>query len=233
MIRRALVSDPILDEIVARIVERVRPTRIILFGSRARGTARSDSDYDLMVEADYEDRHAYLVELDRAVGDREGGVSVDIVLRKPGELQRDQDDLGFVDWDIAREGIVVYPADAPPLPRLSSQPRPWRVSERPPSSVSGWLARAAEDLHTIELITAAPSVPWSTVAFHAEQAAEKYLKALLVWRECSSASKPQFRRARDGGASCRFRAARPEPRPRTVEGLCGGRTLSGTRPHSR
>ena len=180
MIRRALVSDPILSDVIARIVARVQPVRIVLFGSRARGTARSDSDYDLMVEADYEDRHACLVELDKAVRDGEAGVPVDIVLRKPGALQRDQHDLGFVDWDIAREGIVVYPPDAPPLPPLSSQPRPWRVSEEPPSSVSGWLARAAEDLQNIELVTAAPSVPWSTVAFHSQQAAEKYLKALLV-----------------------------------------------------
>lgn len=180
MIRRALASDPILDEIIARIAECVQPLRIILFGSRARGTARSDSDYDLMVEVDFEDRHACLVELGRAVGDGEAGVAVDIVLREPGALQRDQDDLGFVDWDIAREGIVVYPPDAQPLPHLSSRPRPLCVSDEAPASVSGWLARAAEDLQNIQLVTTARSVPWSTVAFHSQQAAEKYLKALLV-----------------------------------------------------
>jgi predicted nucleotidyltransferase len=35
--------------IVDRIVERKRPHKIILFGSRGRGTARPDSDIDLCV----------------------------------------------------------------------------------------------------------------------------------------------------------------------------------------
>jgi uncharacterized protein len=41
--------DPWLTTIVGRIVRAVDPLRIILFGSRARGDARPDSDYDLLV----------------------------------------------------------------------------------------------------------------------------------------------------------------------------------------
>lgn len=41
--------DKVLDEIVDRILSTERPERIILFGSRARGTARPDSDFDLLV----------------------------------------------------------------------------------------------------------------------------------------------------------------------------------------
>jgi uncharacterized protein len=43
------VDDPILIEITRRLVETYRPERIYLFGSRARGSAGSDSDYDLLV----------------------------------------------------------------------------------------------------------------------------------------------------------------------------------------
>jgi len=43
------VEDPTLVEIVRRLVEAYRPDRIYLFGSRARGTAGADSDYDLLV----------------------------------------------------------------------------------------------------------------------------------------------------------------------------------------
>lgn len=41
--------DPALAEIVRRLVEALRPERIYLFGSRARGEAGADSDYDLLV----------------------------------------------------------------------------------------------------------------------------------------------------------------------------------------
>ena len=40
------------SEIVQRIVQEIRPWKIILFGSRSRGTARPDSDFDILVIAD-------------------------------------------------------------------------------------------------------------------------------------------------------------------------------------
>ena len=42
-------SDPILREIVRRIRKEVRPQKIILFGSRARGNPHRHSDYDILV----------------------------------------------------------------------------------------------------------------------------------------------------------------------------------------
>jgi predicted nucleotidyltransferase len=44
-----MTNDPVLAEIVRRLVEVLEPERIYLFGSRARGDAGMDSDYDLMV----------------------------------------------------------------------------------------------------------------------------------------------------------------------------------------
>lgn len=41
-------GDPVLHEIVARLVTALRPTRIYLFGSKARGDAGPDSDYDIL-----------------------------------------------------------------------------------------------------------------------------------------------------------------------------------------
>ena len=43
-----------------------------------------------------------------------------------------------------------------------------------------WVRKADEDLLNIRNNLAAERVPWSTVCFHAQQAAEKMLKALLV-----------------------------------------------------
>lgn len=44
-----LITETLLQEITQRIVERFNPQKIILFGSRAAGTARPDSDVDLLV----------------------------------------------------------------------------------------------------------------------------------------------------------------------------------------
>ncbi len=52
-------NDPVLEEIVRRLVDALRPERIYLFGSRARGDAGRDSDYDLMVVVPRLDGPAY------------------------------------------------------------------------------------------------------------------------------------------------------------------------------
>jgi predicted nucleotidyltransferase len=46
-----LDRDPLLAEIIRRLVAAYQPERIYLFGSTARGDAGPDSDYDLLVVA--------------------------------------------------------------------------------------------------------------------------------------------------------------------------------------
>jgi predicted nucleotidyltransferase len=45
----SLDHNPVLAEIVRRLVEAYRPEHIYLFGSMGRGDAGPDSDYDLLV----------------------------------------------------------------------------------------------------------------------------------------------------------------------------------------
>jgi predicted nucleotidyltransferase len=49
IIKPRSADDPVLSEIVSRLVGVYHPERIYLFGSTARGDAGPDSDYDLMV----------------------------------------------------------------------------------------------------------------------------------------------------------------------------------------
>jgi HEPN domain-containing protein len=51
----------------------------------------------------------------------------------------------------------------------------------PESNYKAWLAKADNDLLNIENNLAATHVPWDTICFHAQQAAEKLLKAFLVY----------------------------------------------------
>lgn len=49
-----------------------------------------------------------------------------------------------------------------------------------PSSYEAWLRKAGHDLLNIENNLEAERTPWDTVCYHAQQAAEKVLKALLI-----------------------------------------------------
>jgi HEPN domain-containing protein len=48
------------------------------------------------------------------------------------------------------------------------------------SNFSAWLRKADHDLLNIENNLAAKDIPWDTVCFHAQQVAEKVLKAFLA-----------------------------------------------------
>lgn len=52
----------------------------------------------------------------------------------------------------------------------------------PETNHAAWMAKGDHDLLNIENNLAASNVPWDTVCFHAQQAAEKFLKAFLVSR---------------------------------------------------
>ena len=48
------VTEQLLDEVVRRVLGVGSPHKIVVFGSHARGTARADSDLDLLIIEDSE-----------------------------------------------------------------------------------------------------------------------------------------------------------------------------------
>jgi uncharacterized protein len=178
------VEDPIaadarLEAIVCALVDSANPSRVILFGSRARSDAGPDSDYDLVVELEFDDYRACRRRLREAVRDASGGIAIDLIPRLPGQLESRRDDPGYMDWAIAREGVIVFP---PGTDSRSLRPSRGLVRESEPyRSIAEWLSRAAEDLRDIHNnVAAGESASWSAVCFHSQQLAEKYLKALFI-----------------------------------------------------
>jgi predicted nucleotidyltransferase len=105
----AVVDDKLLKYITDTIVEHFHPRRIILFGSRARGDARPDSDVDLLVEMETDKNFGQrVVDLDLLFADRRW--SMDLIVLTPDELIREQEFLGGVVRTAMREGKVLYAA---------------------------------------------------------------------------------------------------------------------------
>ncbi|HEX7019342.1 MAG TPA: HEPN domain-containing protein [Gemmatimonadaceae bacterium] len=175
--RAASADTSLLDAITSALTASCSPRRIILYGSRARGDATEDSDFDIAVEvADGVEEGAVRRVVDTAVRGRR--VAVDIYVCRPGDLERRGADPGWLDYDIVHDGTVLYESDD--VPRLR---RPSGVAEPPPDgwpSVDAWLERARRDLLVVDHEAARDEPLWDIIAFHAHQAAEKALKAALV-----------------------------------------------------
>ena len=56
------------------------------------------------------------------------------------------------------------------------------MSDRP-VNVTAWIRKAEQNLAAVALLIPSDDAPWDIVVFHAQQAAEKFLKAFLVSRE--------------------------------------------------
>ncbi len=96
-----------VQTMVDRIVESFHPVRIVLFGSRARGTDTPESDIDLLVVLhDVADKRRTAVEIRRVLSDMP--VCKDIVVTTPDEIARRGDLPGSVLRPALREGKVLY-----------------------------------------------------------------------------------------------------------------------------
>lgn len=104
---QVVVDEQVLAAVVNRLVEGLDPDKIVLFGSRARGDNRPDSDLDLLIIAPSTEKpHRRPIAAYRAVSDLI--VPKDIVWYTPEEVQ----EWSGVKYHLAtralREGRVLY-----------------------------------------------------------------------------------------------------------------------------
>ena len=144
------------------VVERLapfRPLKIFVFGSRARGGAREHSDVDLLVVLER-------VENGRDVEDQlrrtlDGApFAKDVIVATPELLAERGDAVGFIYRRVMREGAVIFGVDD--------------------RDAKTWLRYAEEDLQAAEAFAGRQGFAPRVACYHAQQAAEKALKAVLV-----------------------------------------------------
>lgn len=96
--------DLVLSEIMKRLAAEFQPLKIILFGSRAKGTNQSDSDYDILVILN-ESTESWLDRCQRASRALRGcGGSVDVLVVTKNEFHEKSQELGTIYQIASSEG---------------------------------------------------------------------------------------------------------------------------------
>lgn len=105
------VTEELLKEMTDLIVREVKPRKIILFGSYARGTARADSDLDFLVVEDgpfnaQRSRRAEMTRLWDIMFDY--FIPIDFLVFTPQEIEQWKDTKNHVIAHALREGRMLY-----------------------------------------------------------------------------------------------------------------------------
>jgi HEPN domain-containing protein len=158
VLRTAVLPDEWRRLVIERL-EPFHPEKIIVFGSRARGEGRANSDLDLLVvlESVDGDGHMQMALRYALVG---LPVAFDVLAISRENLARTADAVGSFVYPVVREGTVIFGVDD--------------------RDAATWLRYAEEDLAAAQRMVEGRGWAPRIACFHAQQAAEKALKAVLV-----------------------------------------------------
>ena len=95
---------------VRRLEEQLRPERIYLFGSRARGDAGPDSDYDLLVVVANSTLPGYKRDQEAFRVLRGVGAAKDVIVLTSTEFRRRSSVVCSLPATVLREGTLLYVA---------------------------------------------------------------------------------------------------------------------------
>lgn len=103
-------ADPVIGQIVRRLVTALAPERIYLFGSQARGDAGPDSDYDLLVVVPTSKAPRY--RRDQAAFHALLGIGVakDVLVLTHEEFEQQRSVVCSLPATVEREGVLLYAA---------------------------------------------------------------------------------------------------------------------------
>lgn len=94
-----------IEDIKTQIIIKYNPLKIILFGSYAKGWAKENSDIDLCIVCQYEDKKAKLMDMLININSER---DVDFILYRPDAWDKYIEDQGTFASLIKREGVILY-----------------------------------------------------------------------------------------------------------------------------
>ncbi len=104
------VGDPVVDEVVRRLVDAYHPERIYVFGSAARGEGGPNSDYDILLVVP-DDASTERLRARRAYEVLWGiGVAVDVLVWRRTSFDEGADVPTSLPASVLREGILLHAA---------------------------------------------------------------------------------------------------------------------------
>ncbi len=168
--------DPKAKAVAEAVYDAVRPVAVILFGSRARGDYRDDSDVDLLlITADGEDgdwRGCYVDACAAAHTKAEAvygfSMGVDVVGMTESRFADCRRAKNHVAGQAVRDGVIV---SQQPLPGEGHFPTNW-------PDIRQCFIAATRNIASMTLLVEG-SGPLEDIGFHAQQAIENSLKAWI------------------------------------------------------
>ncbi len=156
------IDQELIDEIVRRVLTVAKPDRIILLDSAATEQAMPERDVDLLiVESDPGDPRRESVRIADAL--RGLGFPIDVIVMTSERFEATKDVAGGIAYYVGRDGRTLL-----------------RPEEETRELVLKWFAKAEEDFGVSQNVLPGNAPFLGAIAFHAEQCAEKYLKAFLL-----------------------------------------------------
>ena len=100
--------SPSFRAFMKRMTRALRPQRVILFGSRARGDHRADSDYDLLIVAPRFRRVPWVERAAIVLHLLDRPLYLEPICLTPEEFRRRRNEVSII-GEAVREGVVLYP----------------------------------------------------------------------------------------------------------------------------
>jgi predicted nucleotidyltransferase len=101
-------ADPNLDRLLDAIVPAMSAEAVYLFGSRARGEAHADSDYDLLVIVPDDFPRERMAPMETYELSRKVRIPADIIACRRSRFEDTKDKVGTLSYEATKLGRLVY-----------------------------------------------------------------------------------------------------------------------------